>query len=62
MHLGEMKINTDPNLPPMASKPYPLLLKHIFLKEEIENLLEAGLIERSMSPYVTPIIVASRKK
>ena len=31
------------------------------LQEEIENLLEAGLIERSMSPYATPIIVVPRK-
>ena len=44
MHLEEIKINTDHNLPPAASKPYPLLLKHHkFVKEEIENLLEAGL-------------------
>ena len=34
---------TDPELPPVASKPYPLLLKHHeFVKEETENILEAG--------------------
>ena len=45
-HLEEMKIDTDLNLPPVASKPYPLPLKHHkFVKEETENLLEAGLIE-----------------
>ena len=45
-HPEEMKIKTDPKLPCMASKPYPLPLKHHkFVKEEIENLLEARLIE-----------------
>ena len=34
---------------------------HKFVKEEIENLLEAGLIERSRNPYPTPIIVVPRK-
>ena len=57
-----MKIDTDPNLSSVANKPYPPPLKyHKFIKEEIENVLEAGLIERSMSPYATPIIVVSRK-
>ena len=55
-----MTIKTDPELTPIANKPYPLALKHhTFLKEEIENLLEARLIERSMSPYAAPIIVVS---
>ena len=50
-HLEEMTIDSDPNLSPVARKPYPLALKHHKLvKEEIENLLETGLIERSMSP------------
>ena len=39
-HLEEMKINTGPNPPLVTSKPYPLPLKHKFLKET-ENLLEA---------------------
>ena len=57
-----MKIDTDPNLPTVASKLYPLPLKHHrFVKEEIDSLLEAGLIERSMSPYASPIIVVLRK-
>ena len=57
-----MKIETDPESPTVASKPYPLPLKHNNLvKEEIENLLEAGLIEYSMSPYATPVIVVPWK-
>ena len=41
-HLEEMKTETDPNLAPVASKPYPVPLKHHKLvKEETENLLQA---------------------
>ena len=58
-HLENMKINIDPNVPSVANT---LTSKHHkFVKEEIENLLEAGLIERSMSPYAAPIIVVPRK-
>ena len=47
---------------PVAIKPHPLPLKHHkFVKEEIKNLLDAGLIKRSWSPYTTPIIVVPRK-
>ena len=39
-YLEEMTIYTDPNLPTVMSKSYPLPLKHHnFVKEEIENLL-----------------------
>ena len=61
-HLEEITIDTNPNLPPVTSKPYSLPLKHHkFVKEEIENLLEAGIIERSISPYAAPIIVVPRE-
>ena len=57
-----MTIETDPELPLVVTKPYPLPLKHHkFMKEEIENLLEVRLIERSMSLYAAPIIVVPRK-
>ena len=57
-----MTIDTDPNLSPIMSKPYPLPLKHHkFVKEEIKTLFEPGLIERSVSPYVAPITVVPRK-
>ena len=53
-----MTIETNPEAPSVVSKPYHLPLKHHkFIKEEIENLLEAGLIERSMCAYTTPIII-----
>ena len=61
-HLGEVIFKTDPKLLPVASKLYPLRLKHHkFIKQEIENQLEAGLIKRSMSPFVAPIIGVPRK-
>ena len=59
-NLEEMKIDTDQNLPPVASKPYPWNINKI-VSEEIENLLEAGLIQRSMSPFAALIIVVHRK-
>ena len=60
--MEEITIDIDPNLPPVVSKPYPLPLKHHkFVKEEIENLLEAGQIEKSMSPYAAPIIEVPKK-
>ena len=62
IHFKEITIKTDPDLLPVASKLYHLPLKcHKFVKEEIENLLKAGLIKRSMGPYATPIIVVPRK-
>ena len=62
-HLEEMIIKMDQELPPVVNKLYPLPLKHhTFIKEETENLLEVGLITRSMSPpYTVPIIVVPRK-
>ena len=57
-----MAINTDPNLHPVVNKPCPLPLKHHkFVKEEIKNLLEVGLIGRSLSPYAAHIIVVLGK-
>ena len=57
-----MVIETDPELPHIVTKLYPLCLKHHkFVKEDIENLLEARLIKRSMGPYAAPVIVVPRK-
>ena len=57
-----MVLPTEPGAAPVASKPYDLSLKyHIFVKEELTNLLEVGLIERSLSLYELPIIVVPYK-
>ena len=50
-----MVLHTEPGSIPVVSKPYLLPLKHHkFVKEEVTNLLEAGLIE---CPYAAPIMV-----
>ena len=61
-HLEEMVLHTQPIALPVASKPYDLPLKHhIFIKEDLTNLLEADLIERSLNLYAAPIIVVPHK-
>ena len=58
-HLKEMVLHTEPGSIPVVSKPYLVPLKHHkFVKEELTNLLQAGLIEWSSSPYTIPIMVA----
>ena len=62
MHLEEMFCHMKPGTIPVASKPYSLPLKHHkFVKEELANLLETGLIEWSLSPYAAPIMVVPDK-
>ena len=61
-HLEEMVLHTKPGSIPVVSKPYSLHLKHHkFIKEELTNLLEAGLIEWSLSPYAAPIMVVPHR-
>ena len=61
-HLKEMVLNTKPGSVPVVSKPYSLLLKHHkFVKEELTNLLEAGLNEWSLSLYAATIMVVPCK-
>ena len=61
-HLEEMVLPTEPGPAPVASKPYDLPLKHHkFVKEEFTNLLQAGLIERLLSPCAAPIIMVPHK-
>ena len=62
MHLEEITTDSDPNLPPVMRKQYPLPLKHHnFGKKEIIKILQAGLIERSMSPYAELIKIVPTK-
>ena len=61
-HLEEMVPHTKPGNILVLSKPYSLPMKnHKFIKEELANLLEAGLIEWSLSPYAAPIMVVPCK-
>ena len=59
--LVEMEIETG-NHPPIASKPYTLPLKHYeWVQEEIETLERAGIIERSISPWASPVVIVPKK-
>ena len=59
--LVEMHIATRSDATPIAACLYPLALKHHdFLKQEIWNLLDAGIICKSMSPWEGPIVVVKQ--
>ena len=59
--LIEMEIDTGDNLP-VAQNPYTLPLKHQeWVRKEIETLEKAGVIERSLSPWASPVIVVQKK-
>ena len=50
------------NHPPIASKPYILPLKHYeWVQREIETLERAGIIERSISPWTSPVVIVPKK-
>ena len=55
--LTQMSIDTgDSN--PVSQKPYPITMKHYnWVKEEIDKLLETGVIRNSHSSWSAPIIV-----
>ena len=47
--------------PPIAKKPYVLALKHYdWVKDEIDKLLEAGVIRESHSSWSAPIVVVPK--
>ena len=59
--LIEMEIDTGDNLP-VTQNPYTLPLKHHeWVRKEIEMLEKAGVIERSLSPWASPVIVVPKK-
>ena len=59
--LVQMEIDTG-NHPPIASKPYTLPLKHYeWVQREIETLERAGIIERSISPWASPVVIVPKK-
>ena len=55
-----MSIDTG-NSDPVSQKPYPIAMKHYqWVKEEIDKLLEAGVIRNSHSSWSAPIIVVPK--
>ena len=59
--LIKMEIDTGDSLP-VAQNPYTSPLKHHeWVWKEIETLEKAGVIERSLSPWASPVIVVPKK-
>ena len=59
--LVTMDIDMDDS-PPVCQKPYTLPLKHYnWVQQEIETLECAGVIRKSISPWVSPIVVVPKK-
>ena len=60
MPLTQMSIDTGDS-DPISQKPYPIAMKHYqWVKEEIDKLLEAGVIRNSHSSWLAPIIVVPK--
>ena len=58
--LTQMSIDTGDS-DPVSQKPYPIGMKHYnWVKEEIDKLLEAGVIRNSHSSWSAPIIVVPK--
>ena len=58
--LTQMSIDTGDS-DPASQKPYPVAMKHYnWVKEEINKLLEAGVIRNSHSSWSAPIIVVPK--
>ena len=59
--LIEMEIDTGDSLP-VTQNPYTLPLKHHeWVRKEIEMLEKAGVIERSLLPWASPVIIVPKK-
>ena len=59
--LVTMEIETGDS-PPICQKPYNLALKHVeWVQKELQILEKAGVIERSVSPWASPIVIVPKK-
>lgn len=57
----EISIDTQ-NHPPIKQKPYRLPLAHRALMDDhIKEMLDAGIIKRSNSPWLSPVIIVPKK-
>ena len=60
--LVTMDIDTGDS-PPVCQKPYSLPLKHVeWVQKELEILERAGVIQRSMSPWASPIVIFLKRQ
>ena len=61
LDLTDMHIATRPDSAPVATQTYPLAIKqHDLLKQEVKNLLDAGIICKSRSPWTSSIVVVKK--
>ena len=59
--LVTMEIDTGDS-PPISQRPYNLPLKHSdWVQKELDTLEKAGVIERSVSPWASPIVIVPKK-
>ena len=60
-NLITMDIDTGEH-PPICQKPYTLVLKHYeWVQKEVEQLEQTGIITRSVSPWVSLIVIVPKK-
>ena len=60
-NLITMDIDTGDH-PPICQKPYTLALKHYeWVQKEVDQLEQTGIITRSVSPWVSPIVIVPKK-
>ena len=60
-NLITMDIDTSEH-PPICHKPYTVALKHYeWVQKEVEQLERMGIITRSVSPWVSPIVIQLKK-
>ena len=58
--LIKMSIDTSDH-PPIAKRPHTLSVKHYdWIKDELDKLLEAGIIRESHSSWSAPIVVVPK--
>ena len=56
-----MEIKTGDS-PPVCQRPYNLPLKHIdWVQKELDTLEKAGVINRSVSPWASPIVIVPKR-
>ena len=59
--LVEMDIDTGDS-PPIPCRPYTLPLKHYeWVKKEIDTLARAGIIDKSISAWASPVVIVPKK-
>jgi len=60
--VGEHDIELDPGVKPIKQRYYPVSpFKQRFIDEEVDEMLRLGVIERSHSPWSSPVCLARKK-